>query len=231
MQSILSASARPHVSAYALHLTASIQSGSVKRVGRSAVALLIAVLISGLGLDPTAHAETPEAAGSEQGTLAGTEPIVLTTDDLDRVVRERAVEAERMRLRSGIVSNAGHGKDEDESTPAEQSGQAEKRGSSDDPELVGFSGPVRSWRDEYYRLKALALRRAIASGELIDFGDAGPGSSTDVSSNGPHGRGALNIPATRSCIYGAKGKLLHAPKGADCRSETEPTAIRGSAQR
>jgi len=95
--------------------------------------------------------------------------------------------------------------------------------------------PANSWQEEYYRLKVLALKRAIERGDPIHFGDApsggidggiggginggegeGPGTSA---SRRASGRAAIAPVASAgpACLYGAGGDLLYAPDGLNCR--------------
>ncbi len=70
-----------------------------------------------------------------------------------------------------------------------------------------------SWQEEYYRLKAEALRRAIERGEPIED-DAAYAANGDA----PPAK-ADEAPQRRSrptCLYGHRGELIFKPAGMDC---------------
>jgi hypothetical protein len=80
-----------------------------------------------------------------------------------------------------------------------------------------------SWQEEYYRLKALALQRALARGEPIEPDEPFVGAYEAVPAEvaGPEA-------GEPSCFYGSRGQLIHAPEGVTCRQNRRiETSARG----
>jgi len=74
----------------------------------------------------------------------------------------------------------------------------------------GYQGPVDSWQDEYYRLKAEALRRALERGDAIPL--------AEILEDGPAEPSAEPAPSSAyesgpACVYGTDGKLIYSPRG------------------
>ena len=126
--------------------------------------------------------------------LADEGPVVLTNEDVAALhMRSPAVARRDTRARVGASSEA----------PVQT------------PEpSPGYQGPVDSWQDEYYRLKAEALRRALERGDPIPL--------ADILEDGPAAPSAEPIPSSAhengpACVYGADGKLIYSPRGVACR--------------
>ncbi len=79
------------------------------------------------------------------------------------------------------------------------------------PERTALRSPASSWQEEYYRLKALALERALKRGDAVDFSDPPAPAET------PADQKSTAQPSSPACLYDADGALIHAPRGRDCR--------------
>lgn len=77
-----------------------------------------------------------------------------------------------------------------------------------------YNGRASSWQEEYYRLKAIALKRALERGEAIHFGDEAPPPGSSIAE--PVAKTEYSSP---SCLYHSNGELLHAPEGVNCRAD------------
>jgi hypothetical protein len=141
-------------------------------------------------------------------------PIVLTNEDVERL-KNSATGGGQSERGSGLIIAP----EADAALSAERSGP---------PATPSAGNHAPSWQEEYYRLKTLALQRAMEQGNATHFGDvadglparrappaAAPASSARPSyaSTGP------------SCMYGTNGELIHGPSGMDCST----VRVRGAA--
>lgn len=174
------------------------ESASMQRVPASPSRnrLLAALFAALVGMPVTAGADEP---GS---------PLVLTLEDLERVASRGKPGAPQRpgSDESGLTlidpAAAIPPADHDSGQPAAAAPEADR--------------VAPSWREEYFRLKALALRQAIARGEPVHFGDAppGPAAASEAGDEPP-----IPTAGNRSCVYDRRGRLLHAPRGVACRPD------------
>ena len=139
------------------------------------------------------------------------EPILLTNEDVKRL-RPQPGEPNGKAdptSRLVIVPSARVG------PPAAVATEGRAQATSPDPspDPPAFRGPASSWQEEYYRLKALALRRTIERGDPIDFGDVE--AAREANTRAKPSRFDFDTP--RACLYDARDALIHAPNGQPCR--------------
>jgi hypothetical protein len=153
-----------------------------------------AVVLIGLAVAPEARCEDDAS------------PIVLTNEDIDRI-RAKAKAGKQPAV--GLILS---GASSEVAEAAPQPIQAAPAAPS--PASAPQAG---SWQEEYYRLKAVALRQAIERGESIDFTDGMPGAVSTSSSPKESAAAAFTLPTMGpSCMYGPDGRLLHQPTGLRC---------------
>jgi hypothetical protein len=159
-----------------------------------ALALLILLALPG---SPTLA--EPELEAQDGG------PIVLTTDDLERM---------KAKLKTGDA-------DADGATlilvPTSDRPHARSRARAHRPGHAppDFDAPATSWQEEYYRLKTIALKRAMERGDPIYFGE--PAAPASPAAETPNAFRATAGSTNRACIYARDGALVYAPPGRSCR--------------
>jgi hypothetical protein len=146
----------------------------------------------------------PDARADEHA-----QPILLTNEDIDRI-RSQPTSAED--AGKGLILTSDPAAASVASPPpALPAARAEARPATP---ALGTGPEAGSWQEEYYRLKAMALRQAMERGESIDFSD---GMMLRRSAAGDDAAAALALPAAApSCMYGPNGSLLYQPEGIRC---------------
>jgi hypothetical protein len=151
-------------------------------------------------------------------------PVVLTNEDLERVIRRQQSSPDASGSGLIIVSSPDDEPTEPREAPRRSAPAPAARSAHP------YSGPAGSWQEEYYRLKALALERQIERGDEIDFGD---GAGHERAPSAPdEAEAAPAASSSPSCIYGSKGALVYAPEGVQCRPHrrfSAPTLPAGGA--
>jgi hypothetical protein len=163
-----------------------------------ALALLILLALPGA---PTLAEPGVEAKVEAQDG----DPIVLTTDDLERM---------KARMKTGDA-------DADGATliivPTADRPHARSRARGHRPGHAppDFDAPATSWQEEYYRLKAIALKQAMERGDPIYFGE--PAAPASPAAEVPDAFQARVGSAKPACIYARDGALVYSPPGNTCR--------------
>jgi len=142
-------------------------------------------------------------------------PIVLTNEDIDRIRAQPATDEPRGPglILTGVTSEA----------PAPEATGGDTHPAAPAP---GAGPQAGSWQEEYYRLKAMALRQAIGRGESIDFMDAIGPAQAESASRDEHRAVEISVPAAGpACMYGKGGILFHQPAGVQCGA-TRGEAVR-----
>jgi hypothetical protein len=153
-----------------------------------------AVVLIGLAPAPQARCEDD------------TSPILLTNEDIDRI-RAKAKAGKQPAV--GLIVN---GASSEVAGAAPPQTQAAPAAPSRAP-----TPQAGSWQEEYYRLKAVALRQAIERGESIGFTDGMAARPSTANSPKESAASAFTLPAMGpSCMYGPDGRLLHQPTGLRC---------------
>jgi hypothetical protein len=158
-------------------------------------------------------------------------PILLTNADVDRM-RGQTASADRASAPdpadgvdlsdTGLVLTHRSG---DWALWEEAEPEAPAAAPASPPDSQPLAG---SWQEEYYRLKALALRQALERGETIDFsdGDAGPPAAA-ASAGGPEAPPSRPLSEREpACMYDARGTLIHQPDGGHCSERRVRSAPR-----
>jgi hypothetical protein len=145
-------------------------------------------------------------------------PIVLTNQDVDRLAEnDREQHGAGQLIRTPTAREA-------EKSEARRSAAQDTRDEATPRPAQSYNERAGSWQEEYYRLKAIALKRALERGEPIHFGDEAPPEPSSVAT------AKRSNDAGSSCVYRASGELLHAPDGIECRPHrSAPASPSGSA--
>jgi hypothetical protein len=130
-------------------------------------------------------------------------PIVLTTDDLERLkAKVKTGDADGANLIIVPTTDRPHAR-------------SRARGHRPGHAPPDFDTPATSWQEEYYRLKSIALKRAMERGDPIYFGE--PAAPASPAAEAPNAFRATAGSASRACIYARDGALVYAPPGRSCR--------------
>ena len=137
------------------------------------------------------------------------DPIVLTSEDLARVkAKQQAAGAAGEDTTLIIVPTS------DQREKGRRAGSRRRYSGADEPD---FEAPATSWQEEYYRLKAVALKQAMERGDPIYFGE--PAAPADAGADKSDAPFATRTPGMGTCIYARDGELVYAPPGQSCRHE------------
>jgi len=147
----------------------------------------------------------PSAPVLAEPEVSDGRPIVLTSEDIERVkAKQKSGDADDSSLI--IVPTP---------EPPRANAPAWPRQHRPGDEPLDFDTPATSWQEEYYRLKAVALKQAMERGDPIFFGEpAAPASPPDEES---HASRVTSGAGRRACIYARDGELVYAPPGQSCR--------------
>ena len=133
--------------------------------------------------------------GAEEGEPGG--PILLTNEDVERITGSKSTAAEAQSDRAAPQARS--------SAPA-------------DPDRI-----ADSWQEEYYRLKAQALQRALDRGERIESVEPAAEAPGTPPAKPDLGSSYSSEP---TCLYGRRGKLILGPRGVDCPQHRQLDASR-----
>jgi hypothetical protein len=139
-------------------------------------------------------------------------PILLTNRDVDRLA-----ESDRQQHGSGQLILTLPANEADTAAPKRRE-TASRGAEPSESTPPSYNGRAGSWQEEYYRLKAIALKRALERGEAIHFGDEAPLEPA------PAATARRTNPGAPTCVYHSDGRLIHAPKGIACRPDRNAPA-------
>jgi len=95
---------------------------------------------------------------------------------------------------------------------------------SQDAAKQSLGSAPSSWQEEYYRLKALALKGALERGDPIDFRDGG---AARLSAPGPASPAddTPAVPSKPACMYASDGSLIYGPPGRGCSADRKSRSV------
>lgn len=143
-------------------------------------------------------------------------PLVLTIEDLERVAAQQSpgLPAAPASLETGFTRMQAA------TAPSATTRTPSERAASHAADAASGERVAPSWHEEYFRLKAIALKQAIARGEPVAFDDEAPaGGAAAEEEAAEEDATSRHRPGSDgpSCLYDRNGKLLHAPAGSNCR--------------